>query len=134
MTPTTFHHLRETLGLPVAFAAGSLGVARRTLTRWEQGHTPLPENAGTWMRQWCDLTEAHIAWAIEEARPQLCVHSSEARYHLGHDAKSSYLTSSWWNRCAGRVAAVTGAELVQDLCLVKIQAPALVAPACEAVE
>lgn len=135
MTPTTFRLLRETLGLSVAFVADSLGVSRRQATRWEHGQAPLPETAGTWMRQWVDLTEAHIAWAIEEGRDQLCVHSSAGRYHLGHGARSSQLSHTWWNRCAGRVAAVTGVELVEDLCLEpRVRPPAMASPACDTVE
>ena len=42
MTAAEFRCLRELLGLTTAWLAGHLGVAERTVQRWDHGHAPVP--------------------------------------------------------------------------------------------
>lgn len=130
MTPTTFRALREHLGLSVAYAADSLGVTTRTISRWEAGDTKLPDTASEWLQAWVDATEAHLNWATEQAqnRGQLCLHAGPAQYRAAH--RAGFLDYRWWNRCAARVAASTGAELAYEACRTEPKKREALAPAC----
>lgn len=132
MTPTTFRALREHLGLSVAYAAGSLGVTTRTLSRWEAGDTKLPESAQDWLQNWVDVTEAHMAWAADQAQNhgQLCLHAGPAQYRAAH--RAGFLDHRWWNRCAARVAASTGAELAYEACRTEPEKRVALDPPCVA--
>lgn len=132
MTPTTFRHLREHLGLSVAYAADNLGVNRRQVSRWESGENRLPDRATDWLQGWVQVTEAQIQWATQVANQvgALCLHGSNLQYRAAH--RSGFLDHQWWNTCMTRVAASTGAELEYELCQKQAtKPPRVLAPACE---
>ena len=113
MTPTTFRHLREHLGLSVAYAADVLGVSTRTVSRWEHGDTALPTYAQSWMSAWIQDTEKLVSSSVPAAQigGRLCQHASEPQYRAAHGGRQEdlVLDHTWWNRAAARVAASTGA-------------------------
>lgn len=60
MNPAEFQCSREYLGLPVIWVAEKLGVDRRTVYRWENEKTTLPDWASQTMREWVARTNRAV--------------------------------------------------------------------------
>lgn len=60
MTAAEFRTVREYLGLTAEWVADQLGVALRTVRRWEHGHSPIPDGVRQQMEAW----EADTARAV----------------------------------------------------------------------
>ena len=66
MNTAEFSCAREYLGLPAVWVAEKMNVDRRTVYRWEQGKTRLPDWAASQMQAWVAITEQAVGKATVE--------------------------------------------------------------------
>lgn len=75
MNAATLRCTRERMGLPVEWLAGWLGVAPRTVHRWEAGIRPVPDGVAHDVG-WLESATWLAVWAVVKATqddPDLCV-------------------------------------------------------------
>lgn len=112
MSAAELRVIRERLGLPTAWAADKLGVAERSVTRWETGSHQIPDGIGDEVRRWQAVADA----AVADARERLAAedHPSMVTYRTNDDYHAAHLGIDW---PASFHRAITGriAETVDNL-------------------
>jgi hypothetical protein len=103
MTPAEFRCIREYLGLPLGWVAASLGVNERTVNRWENGVTPVPERASAAMAQLSEYTQRCVDKLIRKHRGPLIT--------TADDIETNGFPASWHRMMCTRVAMLTGGDL-----------------------
>ena len=79
MTPATFRALRETCGYTQGDVAKALGVALRTVKRWEHPDwQEPPEDAGAWLLGMLDRHDAAVDAMVDKAMALVREHGLEA--------------------------------------------------------
>ena len=110
MTSAEFQCNREYLGLPAVWVADQLKVDRRTVYRWEQGKTKLPEDAANVMREWVARTEQAVGNATVELLQDNNIPLEAIPDDL--DNASFPFPPSWQRMLCARVAERTGRTIV----------------------
>jgi DNA-binding XRE family transcriptional regulator len=108
VTPAEFRCQREYLGLPLGWMAQALGVAERTVNRWESGVTPVPERAALAMAQLSDYTRRcvdKLASPRNRGKPLTTTADDE------RPIETWGLPASWHRMMCARVAAETGRHI-----------------------
>lgn len=106
MTAGEFRMVREYLGLTAEWVASRLGVALRTVRRWEAGTSPVPEGVREQMEAW----EADTAHAVEVYVEQL-MDTPEPFLRLVGDDDPDRDLSEWPPRWQRHVAARAAVEV-----------------------
>lgn len=115
MTPAEFRCLRQAIGLSRAQVAELLRVAERTVGRWEEATTPIPD--GVAAELWRIVT--HTGNVIDEIAgdynegliDHVVVYRTDEDLWFARRSHSGW-PASWWRVIAGRVAIMTGARVV----------------------
>lgn len=98
MSPAEIRMVREYLGLTRPWLAGWLGVAERTIARWEDGKSPVPDD----VRLKLEALEGVAAEQVGQLVDALAV---EDKVVLSiPDTAAGGFTSGWWRMLAARVA------------------------------
>lgn len=110
---------RELLGVTGDWLADTLGVASRTVRRWEAGASPIPAGVATEIHQMQTATDAFVEDVVaalleddpdEHGHRWVVVHGSEQTYRL--DNPDSPWSAGWHRAAIGRAAqAVPGTRL-----------------------
>ncbi|NHN55750.1 DUF1870 family protein [Calidifontibacter sp. DB0510] len=111
MTAAEFRIARERLGVTMEWLAGELGVAERTIRRWEAGAAPIPDGAAADLYSIQDATDDFVDKVVaelqltepdEDGSQWVITYPSDAAY------RDEWPDLDWpagWHRAAmGRVA------------------------------
>lgn len=111
MTGAEFQCSREYLGLSATWVADKLGVARRTVYRWERGDTALPPKAVVAMQDWLVNTARAVSLvtlaALEDEQSPLLATPDEGFEYMGVEG----FPASWQRMLCARAAERTGREI-----------------------
>lgn len=98
LTDAELRIAREDLGLTAEWVAERLGVALRTVRRWEAGHSPVPQGVADQLGAWTDTTDEQIeAWAerlLDVPEPVLVI---------PRDGERDGWPAGWWRALAARI-------------------------------
>jgi hypothetical protein len=103
MTPAEFRCMREYLGLPLNWVASNLGVTERTVNRWENGVTPIPDHASADLAHLVEYTGRCVE-KIMRTRKQ----HGQLITTTDDDMVVDGFPASWHRMVCARVAAETG--------------------------
>lgn len=98
LTDAEFRIAREDLGLTAEWVAEQLGVALRTVRRWESGHSPVPEGVADRMGEWTDYAEGQVGeWAgrLPDVPEPVLV--------IPRDGERDRWPAGWWRALAARI-------------------------------
>ena len=112
MNGAEFQCAREYLGLSAVWVADRLGVDRRTVYRWEQGKTRLPDDAAAMMGEWVQRTSmavGKLTVAIHLEPSELLVATPDEGFE--HMAVEGF-PASWQRMVRARVAERTDRQIV----------------------
>lgn len=119
MTAAEFRILRDQLGVTTAWLAEQLGVAERTVRRWEAGTSEVPAAAAADLHAIAAATDEFVAAVVDElatAPPEddgvrwVLAYASDAVYRAYHP--DSPWSAGWHRAAMGRVAEqVTGVRI-----------------------
>jgi len=101
MTPAEFRCLREYLGLPLNWVASNLAVTERTVNRWENGVTPIPDRASAELARLAEYTNRCVE-KVMRMRKQY------GQLVTTPDGEVDGFPASWHRMVCARVAAETG--------------------------
>lgn len=111
MTSAEFRCLRELLGLTTAWLAARLGVAERTVQRWDHGHAPIPLGVAETIESLRDEADRQLDALIEgmtAATPLVTFRTDEDA-----EAAGEVWPASWHRALCGRAAdEVPGLRLI----------------------
>jgi transcriptional regulator with XRE-family HTH domain len=106
MTDAEFRVIREHLGLTGDWLAGHLGVAPRTVRRWEQGVYPIPDGVRLEIEELEARTAEFIGGRVAELAgvvdPGVSVYRTDAEYHAA--CPEIELPASWHRAAVARIA------------------------------
>lgn len=98
LTDAEFRIAREDLGLTAEWIADRLGVALRTVRRWEAGHSPVPAGVADQLGAWTDAADEQIeAWAarlLDVPEPVLVI---------PREGERDGWPAGWWRSLAARI-------------------------------
>lgn len=98
LTDAEFRIARESLGLTSEWVAARLGVAERTVRRWEAGTSPVPtgvaDQLGAWVDAADDQAEAWAARLLDEPDPVLVI---------PREGERDGWPAGWWRALAARI-------------------------------
>lgn len=98
LTDAEFRIAREDLGLTAEWVADRLGVALRTVRRWEHGHSPVPAGVADQIGAWTDQADEQVtAWVdrlADVAEPVLVI---------PREGERDGWPAGWWRALAARV-------------------------------
>jgi len=98
LTDAEFRIAREDLGLTAEQVAERLGVALRTVRRWEHGHSPVPatvaDEVGRWTDETDDQVDAWVARLMDSPEPVLVIPRGGER---------DGWPAGWWRMLAARI-------------------------------
>lgn len=98
LTDAEFRIAREDLGLTAEWVAERLGVALRTVRRWEAGHTPIPGGVADQVGGWTDVADeqaaAWVARLVDVPEPVLVIPRTGDR---------DGWPAGWWRALAARI-------------------------------
>lgn len=103
MTGAEFRVVREFLGLTTAWMAAHLGVAERTVHRWEGGAAAVPDGVRLQVEQWETDTARTVDLGIESL-PEgagVLTYRTDADYRAHEDGQ---WTASWHRAVVARIA------------------------------
>ncbi len=119
MTAAEFRIARERLGVTGEWLAGKLGVADRTVRRWEADKAAIPEGAARDLEDLESATDEWIAQVLDVLRADeptddgewwVTTYASDAAYRLEHPGLD--WPAGWHRAAMGRVAeALPGVRL-----------------------
>lgn len=110
MSGAEFQCSREYLGLPAAWVADKLDVDRRTVYRWEQGKTKLPDWAASQMAAWLARTAqavGKLTVAVMQAEGDLLATPDDGFEYMAAEG----FPSSWQRMLCARAAERTGRRI-----------------------
>lgn len=99
MTPAEFRCAREYLGLPLNWVAAYMGVAERTVNRWESAITPIPVHASIAMSKLAAYTALCVDKAVNRGLKRPLVTSADTET-VGYDG----WPPSWHRMLCARIA------------------------------
>ncbi|MGI5507405.1 helix-turn-helix domain-containing protein [Lentzea sp. CA-135723] len=106
MTPGEFRVVREFLGLTGDWLAGHLGVAPRTVRRWEQGGYPIPDGVRLEIEDLEHRTAEFVHLIAQKLldmpEPGLAVYRTDADYHAA--TPDIRFPASWHRAVVARIA------------------------------
>lgn len=106
MTDAEFKVVREHLGLTTRWVADHLGVAERSVHRWEAGQTPVPDGVRRQMEAWEQDTAESIGRAVADlgdARdPAVATYRTDEHYRRWEP--DAGWPASWHRALVARVA------------------------------
>ena len=104
MTDAEFRMVREFLGLTGDWLAAHLGVAPRTVRRWEQGSYPIPDGVRLEMEQLEATTGRAVGELVDALRdtpdPLVRVYRNDGEYHAA--CPESGFPASWHRAVVAR--------------------------------
>lgn len=111
MTNAEFRILRDRLGLTMEWVSEQLGVAERTVRRWEAGSSSIPVGVATDMQAIAESTESFVDEVVATLRGEepdgdgllwVLAYATEASYRAEHP--DSPWTAAWHRAAMGQVA------------------------------
>ena len=110
MTGATFRALRTLLGYDQEAVARTLGVSKKTVSRWESGYFDIPDTVIEWLSMWLERSGCIIDAALDAAKGADCVHLTYYRTQLeydkaGRDAGNYHLANANARRVADALMA-----------------------------
>lgn len=106
MSPAEFRVLREWLGLSGPWLARHLGVADRTVRRWESGDWPVPDGVRVALEQIEADAADTVATAVEQLMdlpdPGIVTYATDEAFHAAHP-EITY-PASWHRAVVARIA------------------------------
>lgn len=106
MTAAELRVVREWLGLTTRWLAEHLGVAERTVHRWEHGHSVIPDGVCAEMQRLeavsAELVTAAVATCEDMRDPAILTYRSDDDYRAHHPEQP--WPASWHRALAARVA------------------------------
>lgn len=111
MTAAELRIAREDLGLTAEWLAAWLGVALRTVRRWEHGHAVIPDSVVGEMSALTYMADEQIAQWVKVLRAD-----PEAVLRIPREGDVDGWPASWWRAAAARII-----EEVEDLRVVYSQ-------------
>lgn len=106
MTAAELRVVREHLGLTKRWLAEHLGVRERTVDRWEEGSSPVPDGVRVEIERLEQVTAEHVGAAVagcNDARdPALVTYRTDAEYRRHHPEQT--WPASWHRAVCARVA------------------------------
>lgn len=107
MSDAEFRCLRDWLGLTVAWLAGHLGVAERSVHRWEAGTQRVPEGVSAELLRLSEVSDGvldRLVDALTDAPdPAVLTYRTDADYRL--DCPDVEWPASWHRAVCARLAA-----------------------------
>lgn len=114
MTAAKFKVAREFLGLSGDWLAGHLGVAPRTVRRWEEGKYPIPDGVRLEIEDLERRTGEFVTGVINKIMdlpdPGLITYRMDAEYHAANPGVP--FPASWHRAVVARVAQVVPALVI----------------------
>lgn len=110
LTDAELRIAREDLGLTAEWVAERIGVALRTVRRWEAGHSPVPAGVADTIGEWTDAADAQVdAWTarlLDVPEPVLVI---------PREGERDGWPAGWWRALAARIIErVDGLRVVYD--------------------
>lgn len=106
MTDAEFRCVREWLAVDVEWLAQRLGVADRTVRRWEAGTSPIPDGVRIALEQLEYFAACQVGEAVERLRdmrdPEIVVYRTDAAFEAS--VPGVVWPASWQRRVAMRAA------------------------------
>lgn len=106
MTAAELKVVREFLGLSGDWLAGHLGVASRTVRRWEEGRYPIPDGVRLEVKDLERRTGEFVAGVVGELmdlpEPGVVTYRTDESYHAAHPEIP--FPASWHRAVVARVA------------------------------
>lgn len=114
MTDAEFKVVREYLGLTTRWVADHLGVAERSVHRWEAGVSPIPDGVRIQMERWEDDTArsvvAGVVALMDVPEPAVVTYRTDADYQRAEPGAE--WPASWHRAVVARVAAAVPGLLI----------------------